>query len=189
MELKSNHVIDVHLSEITMVPVGELKPHPKNPNRHSPEQLDRLAKILQYQGWRYPIKVSKRTGYITSGHGRLEAAVLMGLGEVPVSYQDYKDEDQEWADVVADNAIASWSHLDLSAINSSVADLGPDFDLDLLGIRDFVLDAPKHALKDVSKPEAEKKYLLEVEMASEEEMIEVYDDLLSRGLIVRVKNG
>jgi DNA modification methylase len=123
-----------------MVPISELAPHPKNRNSHPKEQIDRLAAILKYQGWRYPVKVSNLSGFITSGHGRLEAARLNGWKEVPVSFQDYADEDQEYADLTADNAVASWSELDLSGINTDLADLGPDFDLDMLGIRDFVLE-------------------------------------------------
>lgn len=103
-------------------------------------QIERLAEILKYQGWRYPVKVSKRSGYVTSGHGRIEAAKLNGWELIPVNYQDYESDEQEYADVTADNAIASWSELDLSAINVDLPELGPDFDIDLLGIKDFELE-------------------------------------------------
>lgn len=43
-----------------MTPVGDLKAHPKNRNKHPDDQIKRLADILKYQGWRYPVKVSKR---------------------------------------------------------------------------------------------------------------------------------
>ena len=109
----------IHCPHDRLVPLAELKPHPQNRNRHPKEQIERLAKILQYQGWRYPIKVSKLSGFITSGHGRLEAAKHLGLEAVPVSVQDYQDEAQEYADLQADNAIASWSELDLSADRKS----------------------------------------------------------------------
>jgi DNA modification methylase len=130
----------IHCPHDAQVKVDDLKPHPKNRNKHSKEQIKRLAKILDYQGWRYPIKVSNLSGYITSGHGRLEAAKHLGWKEVPVSYQDYLDEAQEYADVQSDNSIASWAELDLAGINSDLTDLGPDFDIDLLGIKDFVLE-------------------------------------------------
>lgn len=123
-----------------LVPISELKPHPKNRNAHPQDQIERLAKILKYQGWRYPIKVSKRSGYITSGHGRLAAALLNAWDTVPVNYQDYESEEQEYADLQADNAIASWAELDLSGINTDLSTLGPDFDLDLLGIKAFSLN-------------------------------------------------
>jgi len=130
----------IHCAHDALVKTKDLKPHPQNRNKHPKEQIERLAKILEYQGWRYPIKVSKRSGCITSGHGRLEAARHLGWKEVPVNFQDYTDDAQEYADVQSDNAIASWAELDLSGINSDIADLGPDFDLDLLGIKDFVLE-------------------------------------------------
>lgn len=132
----------VEITEIKMVPVSELKPHPKNRNRHPESQIERLAKIIEYQGWRYPIKVSKRSGYITTGHGRLAAAKLKGWDTVPVSYQDYDTDEQEYADVQSDNAIASWSELDLAGINLDLENLGPDFDIDWLGIQNFTLDVP-----------------------------------------------
>jgi hypothetical protein len=119
---------------------GDLKRHPKNPNKHSPEQIERLSQILAYQGWRYAIKVSRQSGFITSGHGRLEAAIKAGEKNVPVVFQDYDNDEQEYADIVADNAIASWSELDLANINTEIGELGPDFDIDLLGIKDFTLD-------------------------------------------------
>lgn len=130
----------VRIKDIVMVPISKLVPYPRNPNKHTPEQIERLAQIIEFQGWRYPIKVSNQSGFITSGHGRLEAAKIRGWGEVPVSYQDYDNEAMAYADVVSDNAIAEWSYLDLSSINSDIADLGPDFDIDLLGIKDFTLD-------------------------------------------------
>lgn len=123
-----------------LVPVDELKQNPKNPNFHGDVQIERLAKILEYQGFRAPIKVSNQSGLITAGHGRLLAALKLGLKEVPVSFQEYESEEQEYADLVADNAIASWSDLDLSKINMELESLGPDFDLDVLGLKKFTVE-------------------------------------------------
>lgn len=125
-----------------LVSIKELKKkfHPKNRNKHPKDQLERLAKILEYQGARYCAKISKQTDYVTSGHGRILAAEIAGWDQYPVDYQDYDNEDQELADLTADNAIASWSELDFSGINEDLADLGPDFDIDLLGIKNFVIE-------------------------------------------------
>ena len=129
--------MQIHCLYDRLVPLKELLPHPKNRNAHPKEQLDRLAAILKYQGWRYPVKVSKRSGFITSGHGRLEAAKINGWKEVPVNFQDYDSEDQEYADVQADNAIAAWAELDLASINTDLGSLDSSFDIDLLGIKGF----------------------------------------------------
>jgi DNA modification methylase len=133
-------MMKIHCKYDEIAQISKLLVHPKNPNQHTPEQIERLAQILKYQGWRYPIKVSKRSGYITSGHGRLMAAVENGWLGVPVNYQDYESDEQEYADLVSDNSIADWSELNLAQINFEVPNLGPDFDIDLLGIKDFVLE-------------------------------------------------
>ena len=140
-----------------LVNISDLRPHPKNPNKHPADQLKRLAQILDYQGWRYPVKVSKATGFVTSGHGRIEAAKENGWKQVPVNYQEYESAEQEYADLVADNSIASWSELDFSSINLVVPDLGPDFDIDLLGIKDFQIDVSENGEGDPDEiPESPK---------------------------------
>lgn len=131
--------VKIHCLYDDLLEPKNLKPHPKNRNKHPKEQIDRLAKIIEYQGWRYAVKVSSRSGFVTSGHGRVETAKTL-KSKVPVVYQDYDSEEQEYADVQADNAIASWAELDLSGINFDMPDLGPEFDIDMLGIKDFTLD-------------------------------------------------
>jgi len=130
----------IHCLYDDLVNPKDLKDHPKNRNKHSKEQIERLAKIIDYQGWRYAIKVSNRSGCITTGHGRKLAAIFNKWESVPVVYQDYDSDEQEYADVQADNAVAAWAELSLAEINIDLADLGPDLDIDMLGIKDFVVE-------------------------------------------------
>lgn len=125
---------------IERIPISEIKPHPKNPNRHSKEQIKRLAELIQYQGWRLPIIVSKQSGHVVSGHGRIEAAKYLKMSSVPIVYQDFVSDEQEYAFLVSDNAVAAWAELDLASINAYVPELGPDFNIDLLGLEDFTIE-------------------------------------------------
>lgn len=127
------------MNAIHMVPVGDLKPRPNNRNSHPEDQIDRLVKIIKTTGFRRPITVSVRSGWVVCGHGRLMAAKKAGLSEVPVIYQDYPSDELEYADHVADNALQGWSELDLSGINADIGDLGPDLDIEMLGIKSFSL--------------------------------------------------
>jgi hypothetical protein len=133
--------MDVKSKDIKLVPIGDIKPWPKNRNKHSQEQIKRLVKLIEYQGFRNPLVISNQSGYLVAGHGRLEAAAKLGMKQVPVIYQDFESEDQAYSYMVSDNAIAEWADLDLSSINNDIGDMGPDFDIDLLGIKDFVVDA------------------------------------------------
>lgn len=125
-----------NLSDASMISISEIKENPKNRNKHPEDQIDRLAKILQDQGWRHPLIVSKRSGLLVVGHGRLAAAKKLGMTEVPVTMQDFSSEEEEFRFGVADNAIASWSELDLSGIHLDLPTL-ESFDIDLLGIKEF----------------------------------------------------
>lgn len=132
--------MQVHCKFDVMTPIAELKPHPKNRNKHPDDQIDRLAKILAYQGVRAPIVVSEQTGFIVKGHGTLLAIKANRWTSAPVVFQSFADDEQEYAFVQSDNAIASWAQLDLSGINIDLGDLGPDFDIDLLGIKNFTIE-------------------------------------------------
>lgn len=108
--------VPVMCSYTKLVDTADMTENPRNPNRHPKYQLERLAEIIQEQGWRQPITVSTLSGHITKGHGRLAAARLAGLRQVPVDFQDYESEAAEWADMVADNRIAELSEIDADAL-------------------------------------------------------------------------
>lgn len=132
--------MNIKCSYTELVSAKKLKKHPKNPNKHSKEQIERLSKIINYQGQRSPVIVSNLSGFVVVGHGRLEAMQRLGWEKVAVDYQDFENEAQEYAHLTADNAIAEWAQLDLSQINMDILDLGPDLDLDMLGLKDFVVE-------------------------------------------------
>jgi len=132
----------IHCVYSELVNVDLLKPFPRNRNSHPQDQIERLAKLLEYQGLRAPIVVSKRSGCIVKGHGTLAAIKQNGWTTAPVVYQDFESDEQEYAYVQSDNGIAAWSELDFSGINSDLADLGP-LDLDLLGLKSFDIDPPQ----------------------------------------------
>lgn len=123
-----------------LVSIHKLTPHPQNPNKHPDNQIERLAKIIDYQGQRSPVVVCKDTGFIIVGHGRTEAMEKLGWDKVAVNYQTFKDEAQRYAHMTADNAIAEWAALDLAQINADFIELGPELDLDFLGLKDFKMD-------------------------------------------------
>ena len=102
----------------------DLVGNPRNPNQHPKDQIKLLAHIIQSQGWRAPITVSNQSGYVVRGHGRLVAALEFGAECVPVDYQNYSNEAEEWADLIADNRLAELSEID----NTKIADLIADMD-------------------------------------------------------------
>ena len=69
--------------QLQRVPVSRLKPHSRNARTHSKKQIRQIAASIQAFGFTAPILVDEDL-MILAGHGRVEAAKLLGLVEVPV---------------------------------------------------------------------------------------------------------
>jgi len=126
--------IQIHCDHTKLEDVVNLVPHPQNPNKHPDKQIALLAKVIRHSGWRSPVVVSKRSGFIVSGHGRLEAAKLLNVKTVPIDEQDFESEAEEFAHLVADNRIAELSGLNDDKLTELLSGLSEtDLDMELTG--------------------------------------------------------
>ena len=129
--------MEIKCAHTEIADIDSLVPNPLNPNKHPDSQIELLAKIMKHQGWRSPVVVSDRSGFVVKGHGRLQAAALNGWTEIPVDRQKYKSEADEYADMVADNKISELSDTDMSMVLQHIEKFGDEFDKTLLGVPDF----------------------------------------------------
>lgn len=70
------------LPEIAWLACNSLKPYANNAKKHSKEQLAAIAESIKINGWVQPVVVDA-DGVIVIGHGRVEAAKLLGAERVP----------------------------------------------------------------------------------------------------------
>jgi len=123
-----------------IVPLENLKTHPKNRNKHPDKQIKALAKIIKVNGIRSPIVVSNLSGYIVKGHGRLLALTILKVSDAPVDYQDYESEEAEMRDRTADNEIARYSEFDQAGFIEDLKEFKiEDIDYEEFGLLDFEL--------------------------------------------------
>ena len=110
------------------MPIAELRKraYPNNPNKHSDNQLILLSDIYKHTGVRHTIILSKLTGRIVAGHGRMGAADLVGMSQYPVDLQDFKDEAEERAFLLADNRIAELAERDEALVRGHLEYLQTD---------------------------------------------------------------
>ncbi len=151
---------------------ADLKPYDRNSRTHSKAQVELLMRSISEYGFTNPILLAE-DGTIIAGHGRLQAAVALGLDAVPTITLTGLSEAKRRALVLADNRIALDAGWDVDMLRVEMADLRTDgFDLSLTGFSleeiDSILvpaederdpdDAP--ALPDEAKSKPGDVYLL-----------------------------
>jgi DNA modification methylase len=128
------------LLQIEQISVGKLMPYARNARTHSEDQIAQIAASISEFGFVNPILVGDDNGII-AGHGRLLAAKMLGLDEVPVIRLAHLTETQRRALVIADNKIAENAGWDEEMLKLELQSLQDEmFDLDLLGFSDEALE-------------------------------------------------
>lgn len=130
--------------------VSELIPYVRNARTHSEAQVAQIAASIREFGFLSPILVAE-DNTILAGHGRLAAALKLGLKKVPCVKENHLTETQKRAYIIADNKLslnAGWDN-ELLAVELSELE-GADFNLDLLGFDEAELSDIFDADKDVS---------------------------------------
>ena len=115
--------------------ISELRPRGTNPRTHSKKQIEQIAASIRRFDFTNPVLID-RDGGIVAGHGRVEAAKLLGITEVPTLCLADMAEPDIRAYVIADNRLAEsagWDRGLLSLEFKYLAELELDFDLTLTG--------------------------------------------------------
>jgi ParB-like chromosome segregation protein Spo0J len=119
--------------QIEYVQLARLTPCERNARTHSTEQVRKLAESIKRFGFTVPVLVNAEN-QIVCGHGRVEAAKLLGLGEVPVLRVSHLSVTDQRAYSIADNRLAElarWDHDALAIELQALIDL--DFAVDVTG--------------------------------------------------------
>lgn len=90
---------------VNLRPVNSLRPYQNNARTHSKPQIRQIADSIRAFGFTNPILLDK-TGMIIAGHGRVEAAKLLKMNEVPTIELTDLTEDEVRAYILADNRLA-----------------------------------------------------------------------------------
>jgi DNA modification methylase len=142
---------------IEVLPVGQLKPYPHNARTHSRKQIRQIAESIRRFGFTNPVLIDD-AGQIIAGHGRVEAAKLIGLAGVPTLKISHLSEVDKRAYILADNRLAEkagWDREILGIELQALIDL--DFPVELTGFEtsdiDILLDDAAEASGGATGPE------------------------------------
>jgi ParB-like chromosome segregation protein Spo0J len=145
------------------VAASQLRPYPKNARTHSKKQIRQIADSIKRFGFTNPLLISD-DNEIVAGHGRLEAAKLLGMEDVRTVRLSHLDSAQRRAYVIADNKLAlnaGWDRDVLASELQALIDL--DFGVEITGFAlaeaDLLLDEaresspnPRHDADDAVPP-------------------------------------
>jgi ParB-like chromosome segregation protein Spo0J len=142
---------------LEMVPVAQLTPCKRNARKHSRKQIRHIADSIQAFGYTCPVLIDE-ANEILAGHGRVAAAKLLGLPEVPALRIGHLSPAQKRAYLIADNAIAAkagWDRQVLALELQALIDI--DFEVSLTGFEmeeiQIILDGAEQARQDDAEAE------------------------------------
>ena len=120
---------------VTDLPIGGLKPYDRNARTHSAKQIAQIAASIKAFGFNNPVLIDKDGGII-AGHGRVEAAKLLGIKTVPCVRLEHLTDAQKRAYILADNKLAEkagWDPEILRIELQHLTSLDLDFDVSATG--------------------------------------------------------
>lgn len=128
---------------IEHLPSGSLVPYARNARTHSKKQIRQIADSIRTFGFTSPVLIdSDQT--ILAGHGRVEAARLLGMSTVPCVRLETMTAEQKRAYVIADNKLAlnaGWDDELLAEELQSLLDVDLDFDVQVTGFSIAEIDS------------------------------------------------
>ncbi len=135
---------------ITYQPIDALKLRANNPRTHSDRQIEQIAAMMQRVGFTNPI-LTEIDNTVIAGHGRIKAAKLIGMTEVPtVCLADMSEADIR-AYVIADNRLAELAGWDSELLGLEfeyLSNLDIDLDPTITGFELADIDALIGKLSD-----------------------------------------
>jgi hypothetical protein len=137
---------------IVYAPIGSLRPYARNARTHTTRQIKLIAESIKAFGFTNPI-LTDQNNTIVAGHGRLEAARLIGMAKVPTVRLENLTEDQIRAYVIADNRLAEKAGWDKSILAIELQHLMTldcaDFDVTITGFEvpeiDMIIEEAKES--------------------------------------------
>jgi len=144
-------------AQIEMRDPKSLRPYVRNARTHSPKQIRQIADSIRRFGFVNPILIDA-DGDIIAGHGRLAAAELLGLREVPVLPVTHLTPEEKRAYILADNRLAEKAGWDKEILAIELQALVEfDFEVEITGFElaeiDLILDEDRARRSDTT-PEA-----------------------------------
>lgn len=131
------------IPQIEFISTASLKPNPRNARTHSRKQVKQISESIREFGFTNPLLIDNEN-MVLAGHGRLSAARLLGLDQLPCVRLGMLSAGQKRAYVLADNKLAlnaGWDEEILAIELEGLVELDLDFSIELTGFSIAEIDS------------------------------------------------
>jgi DNA modification methylase len=142
--------------KITYKAPAQLRPRARNPRTHTAKQIKQIQASIKEFGFINPILIDASDGII-AGHGRVEAAKLVGMTDVPTVRVDHLTPAQIRAYVIADNKLAENAGWDRELLTLDLQELSVElnFDVTVTGFETAEIDLLIGEINDDASDDAD----------------------------------
>ena len=171
--------------KVAYINTDKLIPYTNNSRTHSPEQVQQIAGSIREFGFTNPILIDEENGII-AGHGRIMAATLLNLKEVPTIILTGLSETQRKAYILADNKLALNAGWNIDLITMELQGLKEiDYDISIIGfdekeLNEFFDDMNIEDNTDKGELNNE-EFLVIIECNDEQEQAAVFESAEEKG--------
>ncbi len=159
----------------------KLKPRARNPRTHTKKQIQQIAASIREFGFISPVLIDGTDGII-AGHGRVEAAKLIGMNDVPTVRVDHLTPAQVRAYVIADNKLAENAGWDRALLALELQELSVDlnFDVTVTGFETAEVDLLIQDLNEAAPDEADEVHRSSLQSRDRQQRVRTWQGQASR---------
>ena len=168
--------------KIEYIGIEKLTPYADNSKIHTKEQIRHIANSIKEFGFNDPLGIAGADNIVLEGNGRIEAARLLGLSELPCVRLDHLSEGERRAYVIAHNATNLETGFDDGKLLAELEKLQKSYDL-----KNFGLDTEKFFVtldklqERVLKPYRRAHYLISLDVNDNDKMLEFLEQVKKIG--------
>jgi len=168
--------------KIEYIAIDKLTPYAGNSKIHTREQIGHIVNSVNEFGFNDPLGVCGADNVILEGNGRLEAAKLLGITELPCVRLDHLSEEERCAYVIAHNAVNLETGFDDGKLFAELEKLQKSYDL-----KNFGLDTEKFFVtvdklqEQFLKPYRRVHYLISLDVNDNDKMLEILESIKKIG--------
>lgn len=128
--------------KIEYIEIEKLNHFNNNSKIHTKEQIEHIANSIKEFGFNDPLGIAGENNIVLEGNGRVEAAKMLGLKELPCVRLDHLTKEEQQAYVIAHNSLNLETGFDLKVLNKELEKL-KNFNFENLGLEKQLLSLQK----------------------------------------------